>query len=106
MPGGWGRPDCQKTALTTFLFSFKSSTYFTVLQRVSNCILKKTIISQGFRRGSNIFQGRPTFSRGGGGGQMPNSIETHITCDFCGGPDPLSPSGSAHECASSQCSKV
>ena len=24
------------------------------------------------------------------------SIETHITCDFPGGPDPLSPSGSAH----------
>ena len=24
------------------------------------------------------------------------SIETHITCDFPGGPDPLTPSGSAH----------
>ena len=31
------------------------------------------------------------FSRGGGGVQMLISIETHITCDFPGGPDPLSP---------------
>ena len=36
---------------------------------------------------------------GGGGGQMLISIETHLTCDFPGegGPDPLSPSGSAHD---------
>ena len=44
----------------------------------------------------------PTFSRGGGGGvgrvqlfpgggQMLISIETHITCDFPGGSEPLSP---------------
>ena len=35
----------------------------------------------------HIFQGGPTFSRGGG------PIETHITitCDFPGGLDPLSP---------------
>ena len=42
-----------------------------------------------------IFQGCPTFSRGGGGGgggvQMLIYIEIHITCDFPGGPDPLSP---------------
>ena len=40
----------------------------------------------------HIFQGGPTFSRVGG------PIETHITitCDFPGGLDPLSPSGSAH----------
>ena len=52
-----------------------------------------------FKRGSNIFQGGPTFSRrggGGGGGVGSNCsfpIETHITCDFPGGggPDPLSP---------------
>ena len=42
--------------------------------------------------GSNIFQG----GWGGsnffqGGVQMLISIETHITCDFPGGPDPLSP---------------
>ena len=43
--------------------------------------------------------GVPTFSRGGGGGSnlfqllIPyrNPIETHITCDFPGGPDPLTP---------------
>ena len=32
-----------------------------------------------------IYWGGPTFSRGGG------SIETHKTCNFPGGPDPLSP---------------
>ena len=40
------------------------------------------------------FQGGPTFSRGGGGGGGSNClfpIETHITCDFPGGPGPLSP---------------
>ena len=45
------------------------------------------------------FQRGPTFSRGGGGGGGSNCLfprETHITCDFPGGPDPLSPpSGSA-----------
>ena len=35
--------------------------------------------------------GGPAFSRGGGGVQMLISIETHITCDFPGGPDPKSP---------------
>ena len=58
-----------------------------------------------FQRGSNIFRrggGGPTFSSGGGGGvvQLRISLETHKTCDFPGGPDPLSPpSGSALECA-------
>ena len=55
-----------------------------------------------FQRGSNIFQGGPTFSGGGGGGGGGGSncffpIETHITCDFPGGsraPVPP-PSGSA-----------
>ena len=51
-----------------------------------------------FQRGSNIFQGGPTFSRGGGGGSnclFP--IETHMTCDFPGGGvrTPCPPSGSA-----------
>ena len=46
---------------------------------------------QHFPRGSNFFQWV------GGGVQMLISIETHITCDFPGGPDPLSTaSGSAH----------
>ena len=50
-----------------------------------------------------LFQGSrggPTFSRGVqlflGGSNCLFPIETHITCDFPGGgPDPLSPSGSA-----------
>ena len=37
--------------------------------------------SSRFQRGSNIFQGGPTFSRGGGV-QLLIPIETHITCDF------------------------
>ena len=36
------------------------------------------------------FQGGPTFSRGGGSNCL-FPIETHITCDFPGGPDPLYP---------------
>ena len=49
---------------------------------------KKTIIFQGSRGG-------PTFSRGvqlfPGGSNCLYPIETHITCDFPGGPDPLTP---------------
>ena len=53
---------------------FFTSTYFTVLQRVSNGYFK-----------------------GGGGGPNAISIETHITCDFPGGVlTPYPPSGSAH----------
>ena len=44
---------------------------------------------QHFPRGSNFFRG--------GGVQVLISIETHITCDFPGCPDTLSPSRSAHE---------
>ena len=51
------RPDSQKTALTTFFWS-----YFTVLQRVSNGYFKENYIFLRFQRGSNVFQG------GGGGG--------------------------------------
>ena len=46
--------------------------------------------------GVHCFPGVQLFT---GGVQMLISIETHITCDFPGGgggPDPLSPSGSAH----------
>ena len=44
-----------------------------------------------FQRGSNIFQGGPTFSGGGGGSDCLFPIETNIACDFPGGPDPLPP---------------
>ena len=49
---------------------------------------KKTILFQGSRGGSNIFQGGGVQffpGRGGGGVQMLISTETHITCDFPGG---------------------
>ena len=39
-----------------------------------------------FQGGSNILQGG-----GGGGSNCLFRIETHVTCDFQGGPDPLSP---------------
>ena len=58
---------------------------------------KENIICQGTIGGG-------TFSGGGGvqlftgegGSSCFFPIETHRTCDFPGGPDPLPPSGSAH----------
>ena len=84
--GGGSRPNGQKTVWTTGkLYFSKGPDGVQHLSRVNT--------------GSNIFQGGPTFSRrveGGGGVQMLISVATHITCDFSGGPDPLSLSGSAH----------
>ena len=48
-------------------------------------------ITEGRRRGSNFFQG------------VGVSKETHITCDFPGGSDPLAPSGSARGVAWRHC---
>ena len=83
--GGGFPGQSDKKALTTF---FKSAAYFT---EVKWLISKKTIIFQGQRGG-------PTFPRGGGGSNFfpggSNCIypkETHITCDYPGGPDPLTP---------------
>ena len=39
-------------------------------------------------------RGWPNFFQGGSNCLFPK--ETHITCDFPGGPDPPAPSGSAH----------
>ena len=59
LPGGGGsRAGCQKTALTIF---FYYTTYFTVLQRVSNGHFKE---NYNFPR----FQGVQHFPGGGGGG--------------------------------------
>ena len=60
LPGGGSRPDCQKTALTTFFFILNFFDSFTVVYKWF--VSKKPIIFQGFRGGP------PTFSRGGGGG--------------------------------------
>ena len=57
---------------------FLAINLFYSLQSGSNCF-----ITEGRRRGSNFFQG------------VGVSKETHITCDFPGGSDPLTPSGSA-----------
>ena len=43
-----------------------------------------------FQRGSKILQGGPNFSRGEGSNYL-FPIETHITCDFPGGPGPCPP---------------
>ena len=71
---------------------------FYSLQRGSNgFITEKTYFSkdqelvQHFRGGG----GSPTFQRGGGV-QLLNSMETHITCDFPGRVWTPFPSGSAH----------
>ena len=79
------------------------SLFYNLQRGSSGFIAEKTILIlyQGSRGG-------PLFSGGGGGGcqtfsggiQMLISLETHVhTCYFPGGgcPDPLSPSGSAHE---------
>ena len=61
---GRSRPDSQKTVWTTFFFVFLVLNLFYSLQRGSKCfITEKTILFQGSRGG-------PTFSRGGGGGQL------------------------------------
>ena len=58
--GGGGRPDCQKTALTTF-YLFSPQPFFTVVYKWF--ISKRTIIFQGFREGPTFSSG-PTFPRG------------------------------------------
>ena len=56
---GGSRPYCQKTALTRFL------AYFTVSQWFINGLFKENYSFPWFQRGSNIFQGGSSFSRGG-----------------------------------------
>ena len=77
----------QKTVWTTFFF-YLSSAYFTVYRGVQWFYCSEKSILRG--------GGGPKYSGGGGGVQMTISIETDITCDFPGGPDHYTPSGSAH----------
>ena len=91
--------NCQQTALTMLFLFLLSSTYFIVLQRVSNGYFKEHYYFLRFQKGSNFFKGDPTFSAvegGGGGVKMLISIETHITCDFPGGSGPPIPPLDSH----------
>ena len=75
-----------KKARTT-LFYF----YFLVLNlfyRSPVVTFKENYYLPRFQWGWNIFQGDPTFYMGS---NRFSPIETHITCDFPGGPDPLPP---------------
>ena len=89
--GGGVQVRLTKKALTTF-FSPQL-----ILQK-SNGQFERNLSFSRFQRGSNNFQGVQLLP-GGGGSNCFYPIETHITCDFPGGggPDPLSPSGSALE---------
>ena len=102
LPGGGSRPDCQKTALTTFVLVLNLFYSFTVVYQWF--ISKKTIFPRfrggpTFCRGVQHFPGGFKFFQGGGGGGKCVCIDTDRTCDFPGGDtDRLSPYGSAHAC--------
>ena len=65
---------------------------------MSNGYFKENYYFLKVSEGVQLFQGGGQLFpwRVGGGVQWVISIETHITCDFPGGADPISPSGSAH----------
>ena len=88
---GGGPGHLTKKALTTCFFFLSTAD----LTDDKWSISKKSITFQGSRGGPTFSGGGgggvPTFSRGGGGSNCLFPIETHITCDFPGGPDPLSP---------------
>ena len=79
--GGGSRSVCPKKTLTKFFFFFSPQL---ILQK-SKGQFQRNLSFLRFERGPNIFQGGPTFSRGGGGSNCLFPIETHITCDFPGG---------------------
>ena len=72
--GGPGQSD-KKSSLVLSLFYRSQLVNF----KEGNWLISR------FQRWSTIFQGGPTFSRGGGGSNCLFPIETHITCDFPGG---------------------
>ena len=58
---------------------------------------KEIIQFEGFRGGLAFSRGGGSnFFRGGGGSNCLFPIETHISCDFPGGPDPLYPTLHPH----------
>ena len=88
--GGGVRPDGQKT-VWTFVF-FKSSTYFT---EGVQWFYRENYTFPRIQRGSNIFQGGPTFFfRGGGGGGSNANFHRNPSRRVR---TPYPPSGSAHE---------
>ena len=89
--GGGVQASLTKKDPTTFFF-------LVVSLEKSNGQFQRNLSFSRFQRGSNIFQGGPTFTRGGGGSNCLFLIEIHITCDFPGGVrTPCPPSGSALE---------
>ena len=88
--GGGGSPgqSDKKKALTFFFAFFLVLSLFYRSQMVN---FKAIYHFSRFQRGSNIFQGGPTFSRGVGWSNCLFPIESHKTCDFPGGTDPLPP---------------
>ena len=105
---GWGvhvnrAKKLWQRCLFVFFFCFFLSPQLIFWSQMVN--FKEKYHFSSFRRGSKFVQGGGgggfNYFQGGGGG-VSNClfpIETHITCDFQGGPDPLSPpSGSALGC--------
>ena len=80
--GGPGQSD--KRALTSF---FLVLSFFYSSQMIN---FKEIYHFSRLQEWSNIFQGGPTISRGGGSNCL-FPIETHITCDFPGGSGPTIP---------------
>ena len=93
LPGG-SRPDCQKTALTTF--GLVINLFYCFTEGVQWLFQSKLEFSKVSERFQHLPGGAgPTFSRGI---QLLNSIETDITCDISRGSGPPIPtSGSVHD---------
>ena len=75
-----------------FLFFLVLNLFYSFTEVVQWLFQRKLLfskVSDGFRWGPTLQGGGNFFL--GWGFQMQFSIETHITCDFPGGPDPLSP---------------
>ena len=83
--GGAGQSHKKSSANVFFLFFLVLSLFY----RIQMVNFKENYLFSRFQRGSNIFQGGSNFFQGVSNCSFP--IETHITCDFPGGPDPLPP---------------
>ena len=99
--GWWSTSIGQKSSGNVVCLYFAFFLVLCLFYRSQMVIFKEKYHFSRFRRGSKFVRGGggPIFSRGGGSNCL-FPIETHITCDFPGGPDPLPPppSGSALGC--------